>query len=151
VKTSEAGKALIKRFEGFSATPYLCPAGVPTIGWGFTRYPNGRRIAMTDPPLTEAEAEPLLDILLADYEQDVEELIDVPLTQGQFDALVSFTWNLGAPALQHSTLRAKLNAGDYAGAAAEFERWNKSGGKPLAGLTRRRTEEALMFMGKEVA
>ena len=151
MKTSRVGRSLIKVFESFSATPYLCPAGVPTIGWGFTRYPNGKRVTMQDAPMNEAEAEPVLDILLAEREQAVEDCIDVPLTQGQFDALVSFAWNLGANALQGSTLRAKLNAGDYEGAADQFKRWNKSGGKVLAGLTRRRAEEAAMFRGEGAA
>lgn len=148
MKTSPAGRALIKSFESFSSTPYLCPAHVPTIGWGFTRYPNGRAVSMSDPAITEAEAEPMLSVLLAGFEQAVEDLVDVPLSQGQFDALVSFAFNVGADALGRSTLRVKLNAGDYKNAAAEFARWNKSRGVVLAGLTRRRAAEAAMFTGE---
>ncbi|MEG5623927.1 lysozyme, partial [Enterobacter hormaechei] len=83
---------------------------------------------------------------LVSYESDVSRLVKVGLTQGQFDALVSFTYNLGARSLSTSTLLRKLNAGDYAGAADEFLRWNKAGGKVLNGLTRRREAERALFL-----
>ena len=92
------------------------------------------------------EAERLLKTGLVSYESDVSRLVKVGLTQGQFDALVSFTYNLGARTLSTSTLLRKLNAGDYAGAADEFLRWNKAGGKVLNGLTRRREAERALFL-----
>lgn len=158
MKTSPAGRALIKEFESFRSKPYLCPAGKPTIGWGFCSYPNGRRVAMTDPPITVDEAEPMLSVILAGFEDDVYGLVRVPLKQCQFDALVSFAYNVGsdidadtiAEGLGDSTLLRKLNAGDYEGAAQEFPKWNKSGGKVTAGLIRRREAEQAMFRGKAV-
>ncbi|EDH9820259.1 TPA_asm: lysozyme, partial [Salmonella enterica subsp. enterica serovar Typhimurium] len=83
---------------------------------------------------------------LVGYENDVSRLVKVKLTQGQFDALVSFAYNLGARTLSSSTLLRKLNSGDYAGAADEFLRWNKAGGKVLNGLTRRREAERALFL-----
>ena len=88
----------------------------------------------------------LLEDLNDRYEPDVLRLVSAELTQSQFDALVSFTYNLGASALARSTLLKKLNAGDYAGAAEEFERWDKCNGKPLAGLARRRHAEKSLFL-----
>ena len=156
MKTSPAGRAVIKHFESFSAVPYLCPAQVWTIGWGFTRYVDGRRVRQGDPPITEAEGEVIFDAVLRQFEQDVEDLVTVPLNQGEFDALVSFAWNVGsdidldniAEGLGDSTLLRKLSASDYAGAAAEFPKWNKSRGVVLNGLVRRRAVEQAMFLGK---
>ncbi|HAK9115445.1 TPA: lysozyme, partial [Salmonella enterica] len=96
--------------------------------------------------IDEATAERLLNTGLVGYENDVSRLVKVKLTQGQFDALVSFAYNLGARTLSSSTLLRKLNAGDYAGAADEFLRWNKAGGKVLNGLTRRREAERALFL-----
>ncbi|EBG9759466.1 lysozyme, partial [Salmonella enterica] len=96
--------------------------------------------------IDEATAERLLKTGLVGYENDVSRLVKVKLTQGQFDALVSFAYNLGARTLSTSTLLRKLNAGDYAGAADEFLRWNKAGGKVLNGLTRRREAERALFL-----
>lgn len=96
--------------------------------------------------IKEETAERLLRTGLVSYESDVSKLVKVKLTQGQFDALVSFAYNLGARALSTSTLLQKLNAFDYAGAADEFPRWNKAGGKVLPGLTRRREAERALFL-----
>ncbi len=148
MKTSDKGLALIKQFEGFSARPYLCPAGVPTIGYGATYYPDGRRVTMQDKPVSEADATAMLRSMLASYEAGVSRYVQVPLTQGQFDALVSFAYNLGLSALKGSTLLRLVNARDYAGAAAQFLRWNRAGGKVLPGLTRRREAERVMFLGR---
>ncbi len=117
MKTSDKGLALIKSFEGFSARPYLCPAGVPTIGYGATYYPDGRRVTMQDKPVTEADATAMLRSMLASYEAGVSRYVLVPLTQGQFDALVSFAYNLGLSALKSSTLLRLVNARDWQGAA----------------------------------
>lgn len=140
--------ALVKQWEGFRAKPYRCPAGVPTIGYGSTFYADGRRVTMDDPPITEEAASALLYAVMTRFAADVDRLVKVPLTAGQRGALISFTFNLGAGALSQSTLLRKLNAGDYEGAANEFQRWNRAGSSILEGLTRRRAAEAAMFRGK---
>ena len=148
MKTSDMGLSLIKSFEGFSSKPYLCPAGVPTIGYGATYYPDGRRVTMQDRPVTVAQATDMLRSMLASYEAGVSRYVLVPVTQGQFDALVSFAYNVGLSALKDSTLLRLVNARDYAGAAAQFARWNRAGGKVLPGLTRRREAERKLFVGR---
>lgn len=142
MKTSQAGIKLIKSFENCALAAYLCPAGVWTIGWGHTGndvFPGLRA--------TAARADELLTEDLARFELAVNRLVVVHVTQSQFDALVSFAFNCGSAALEKSTLLRKLNARDYAGAADEFQRWNKAGGKVLAGLTRRRAAERALFVG----
>lgn len=142
MKTSDRGIALIKEFEGFQPVIYLCPAGKPTIGYGHVIHNE-----TIHAPINEEEAERLLlDDLNDRYEPDVLRLVSAELTQNQFDALVSFTYNLGASNLARSTLLKKLNAGDYTGASEEFERWNKCNGKPLDGLSRRRRAEKQLFL-----
>ncbi|MCM7122215.1 lysozyme [Enterobacter hormaechei] len=145
MQTSEKGIALIKEFEGCKLTAYRDSVGVWTIGYGWTQPVDGKpiRAGMT---IKQETAERLLKTGLVSYESDVSRLVKVGLTQGQFDALVSFTYNLGARTLSTSTLLRKLNAGDYAGAADEFLRWNKAGGKVLNGLTRRREAERALFL-----
>ncbi|WP_288791147.1 lysozyme [uncultured Enterobacter sp.] len=145
MQTSEKGIALIKQFEGCKLTAYQDSVGVWTIGYGWTQPVDGKpiRAGMT---IKQETAERLLKTGLVSYESDVSRLVKVGLTQGQFDALMSFTYNLGARSLSTSTLLRKLNAGDYAGAADEFLRWNKAGGKVLNGLTRRREAERALFL-----
>lgn len=145
MQTSEKGIALIKQFEGCRLTAYQDSVGVWTIGYGWTRPVDGVpvRSGMT---IKQEVAERLLKTGLVSYEKDVSKLVKVKLAQGQFDALVSFAYNLGARALSTSTLLKRLNAGDYRGAADEFLRWNKAGGKVLAGLTRRREAERALFL-----
>lgn len=145
MQTSDKGIALIKKFEGCKLTAYQDSVGVCTIGYGWTQPVDGKpiRVGMT---IKQETAERLLKTGLVSYESDVSRLVKVGLTQGQFDALVSFTYNLGARALSTSTLLRKLNAGDYAGAADEFLLWNKAGGKVLNGLTRRREAERALFL-----
>lgn len=138
---NQAGVDLVKQSEGFSATSYACPAGHPTIGYGH-RIQDGE---VFSEPLSEGAAEDLLRADLADAAVAVQRLVTVPLTDGQFAALVDFTYNLGAGNLGKSTLLRKLNAGDYAGAGAEFGRWVKSGGQTLPGLVTRRAAEAALF------
>lgn len=147
MKTSSKGKAIIKQYEGFRAKPYLCPAGVPTIGYGATYYTDGRKVKLSDPAISEADADKLLDKMLVKYEDAVNRYVQVPITQNQFDALVSFCYNLGQEALRKSTLLKKVNSKDYKGAADQFLRWNRAGGKVLAGLTKRRTDERKLFLG----
>lgn len=145
MQTSDKGIALIKQFEGCKLTAYQDSVGVWTIGYGWIHPVDGKpiRVGMT---IKQETAERLLKTGLVSYESDVSRLVKVCLTQGQFDALVSFTYNLGARSLSTSTLLRKLNAGDYAGAADEFLRWNKAGGKVLNGLTRRREAERALFL-----
>lgn len=145
MQTSEKGIAVIKQFEGCKLTAYQDSVGVWTIGYGWTQPVDGKpiRAGMT---IKQETAERLLKTGLVSYENDVSRLVKVDLTQGQFDALVSFTYNLGVRSLSTSTLLRKLNAGDYAGAADEFLRWNKAGGKVLNGLTRRREAERALFL-----
>ncbi|MGM8528511.1 lysozyme [Enterobacter asburiae] len=145
MQTSDKGIALIKQFEGCKLTAYQDSVGVWTIGYGWTQPVDGKpiRAGMT---IKQETAERLLKTGLVSYESDVSRLVKVRLTQGQFDALVSFTYNLGSKSLSTSTLLRKLNAGDYAGAADEFLRWNKAGGKVLNGLTRRREAERALFL-----
>ena len=145
MQISDKGIALIKQFEGCKLTAYQDSVGVWTIGYGWTQPVDGKpiRSGMT---IKQESAERLLKTGLVSYESDVSRLVKLGLTQGQFDALVSFTYNLGARSLSTSTLLRKLNAGDYAGAADEFLRWNKAGGKVLNGLTRRREAERALFL-----
>lgn len=139
MKTSPRGISLIKEFEGLSLGAYLCSAGVLTIGYGHTGgVQKGDRI-------TEKKAEELLQDDLKKFENGVLRLVRVSLNQNQFDALVSFAFNLGVGNLGKSTLLRKLNDRDFKGAAAEFVRWNKAGGRELEGLTRRRNAEAELF------
>lgn len=146
MKTSEQGINLIKEFEGLYLNAYRCPAGIPTIGWGCT---EGIRMGMT---ITREQAELMLRQELAKFENAVNRLVKVELSQSEFDALVSFAYNLGEGALAQSTLLKKLNFGDKVGAANEFPRWNKAvnsrtGEKQvLPGLTRRREVERKMFL-----
>jgi lysozyme len=139
--TSEAGIELIKQSEGLRLEAYQDSAGVWTIGYGNT---YGVREGDT---CTQEWAEERLQDDVRRAEAHVTRLVKLPLMQGQFDALVSFVFNLGYYALFRSTLLRKLNAGDYSGAADEFLRWNHAGGKVLKGLTRRREAERHMFLG----
>jgi len=137
------GLALIRRFEGFSPTIYRCPAGHDTIGYGHVVHEAER--ARFAGGITEHEAEELLVIDVRRAEAAVLRLISVPLTDGQFDALVSFTFNFGAAALQRSTLRRKVNREEHAEVPAELRRWVWAGGKRLVGLTKRRRAEASRY------
>lgn len=139
MKTSLAGIKFIEEREGCRLQAYPDSVGVWTIGVGHT---NGVVPGMT---ITQEEADDLLSEDLANAEAAVNSLVKVPLSQPQFNALVSFTFNLGKGALQESTLLRKLNAGDYEGAAAEFPRWCHAGNEVLPGLVKRRAAEQAMF------
>lgn len=136
---------IIKEFEGFSSKPYLCPAQIPTIGYGSTLYEDGTKVTLEDEPITQECAIDLLMATLKGYAYSVNKLVKVPLNQNQFDALVDFAYNAGAGNLASSTLLKKLNAGDYQGAAAEFDKWVMGGGVKLPGLVRRRKAERELF------
>ena len=139
MKTGSKGIDLIKHFEGCELEAYKCPAGVWTIGYGHIK---GVKEGMT---ITEHQAEEMLKSELHEYEGYINNLVTVELNQNQFDAMVSWVYNLGGGNLKASTLLKVLNAGDYAGVPAQMMRWNKAGGKVLEGLTRRRQAEADLF------
>ncbi len=139
-RINAAGLALIKEFEGLQLEAYLCPAGVPTIGYGSTAGVHlGDRI-------TEATAEALLKEELRQFEAAVSQAVQVPLTVNQFSALVCFAYNVGTEAFRSSTLLQVLNQGSYEAAAQELLRWNKAAGGVLPGLVRRRTAEQQLFL-----
>ena len=145
-RISKVGIDLIKSFEGCYLKAYKCPAGVWTIGWGTTESINGVK-PHEGMIITQKQADDLLIKNLKSYENTVNKYVTyTKLNQNQFDALVSFTYNCGAGALQKSTLLQKLNKGDVQGAADEFLRWNKANGKTLNGLTRRREAERKLFL-----
>lgn len=145
MKTNAAALDIIKVFEGFRSEPYLCPANVWTIGYGSTRTPDGRPVTKDTPPIDEPTATAWMQAHLDETERQVAALARVGLAENQFGALVSFTYNLGSGALQSSTLRAKLNRGDYEGAAGEFWKWRFAGGRVLGGLVARRAAEEALF------
>ena len=144
MKTSASGIAHIKEFEGFRAKRYLCPAGKWTIGYGHVIV-DSERLTLWNAELTDEQATKLLIKDLDRFESAVRDMVAVPLTQGQFDALVSFAFNLGEAKLRSSTLLKLLNAGDYDGARKQINRWVYSNGKKLDGLIRRRARETEMF------
>lgn len=139
MEISQEGIALIKRFEGCELQAYKCSAGVPTIGFGSTR---GVKMGME---ITQERAEALLLEDVADFEEEVNKCVEVPLSQNQFDALVAWTFNLGGSNLRSSTMLKVLNAGEYDKVPSEMRRWNKAGGETLQGLIRRREAESLLF------
>lgn len=140
---TDTGMALIRRFEGFSAIPYRCPGGYETIGYGHVIYDDEE----FSEPITEQEAAKLLRRDVQHAEGAVLRYIAVPLSDGQFDALVSFTFNVGAGALQRSTLRRRVNRQAHARVPAEFMRWVWADGRKLPGLVRRRRSEAALYRG----
>jgi len=147
MKIGQKGLQLIKDFEGWYSTPYRDPIGIAAIGYGFTYYlPNRRKVKMDDPPLTRIEGEAMLLEILSNYENDVKRLLMKKLNQNQFDALVSFTYNLGATNLARSTLLKKINTNpEDTRIVEEFLKWNKAGGKILPGLIRRRQAESDLY------
>lgn len=144
MKTSEKGLDLIKKFEGLHLKAYICPAGKVTIGYGHTAS------AKMGQTITAEQADRLLRDDVFEAEEAVKRLVTAKLRQGQFDALVSFVFNMGASRLQGSTLRKKLNGGDDYGAANEFPRWvyARVDGDlmKLKGLERRRAAERELFL-----
>ena len=146
-KLNKAGINLIKEFEGLYLDPYLDPIKIPTIGIGTIKYPDGRKVTMQDRRITEQEAE---DFLMHEANAiciEIENMAKVALNDNEFDALVCFAYNVGWPSLRDSTLMKLLNGGaDRTAVADQFLRWNKAGGKELAGLTRRRQAERSLFL-----
>ena len=139
MKISNNGLDLVKHFEGLVLEAYKCPAGVWTIGYGHTKD------VQPGDSWSEDHADHMLEVEMEEYEKYINDLVTVELNQNQFDAMVSWVYNLGSSNLQASTLLKVLNAGDYEGVPAQIMRWNKAGGKVLEGLTRRRQAEADLF------
>lgn len=138
--------ALARRFEGFYSKPYLCPAGVPTIGYGATYYEDGRRVKLTDPAIDKVRAEALLLWHVRNvYLPAVARLCPGANSPGLVAALIDFAFNLGNGSLKSSTLRKRVNAGRYEDLADEFRKWNKAGGRVLRGLVLRREAEVSLL------
>lgn len=143
MKTSVEGLALIKKFEGLELEAYKCAAGVWTIGYGHTKDVQEGDV------WSESHADHMLEVELEEFEGYINDNVSAPLSQNQFDALVSWVYNLGPANLKASTMLKVLNSGDYEGVPAQIQRWNKAGGKVLEGLIRRRKAEALLFIGRD--
>lgn len=155
MRVNKAGVDLIKEFEGFSAKLYFCSGSVETIGWGHAITAedrvNGNYERWKANGITKREATQVLKQDLRVAENAVASMTKVSLTANQFSALASFTFNLGSGNFQSSTLRAKLNRGDYQGCADEFWKWRRAGGVILQGLVRRREAEKQLFLKEEEA
>ena len=151
------GYLLIAQFEGLRLKPYLCSAGVPTIGYGSTFYPSGRKVTMRDKPITQETAFWMLKQVANMFAKDVDSLVKSNINQNQFNALVSFAFNLGSDidadnipeGLGDSRLLRRVNANpNDPEIAREFVKWNKAGGRVLDGLTKRRLKEAELYFTK---
>jgi lysozyme len=143
----DVATALCKQFEGFKAKPYLCPAGIPTIGYGSTYYTDGRKVTLADEPISEPSAATiLLHELQHTYLPGV--LRNCPILgtdERKCNAIVDFAYNLGVGRLQSSTLRRKINQQDWAGAKEQLMLWTRGGGRVLPGLVKRRLAEAALL------
>jgi len=142
MKISEEGLALIKKFEGCELEAYQCAAGIWTIAYGRIKEVKEGHTC------TQEQAEAWLDEELHEYQSYIDDMVKVDLEQCQFDALVSWVYNLGPSNLKSSTLLKVLNNSEYDEVPEQIKRWNKAGGKVLEGLVRRREAEALLFLGK---
>lgn len=146
-KVNEAGIRLIEDFEGLILEPYLDAVGIPTVGYGTIKYPDGRSVSMKDKPITREQATEYLMHEVNEKASAVESMVKVPLNDNEFAALVCFAYNVGVGALSKSTLLKLLNSKtSKADVADQFLRWNKAGGKELPGLTRRRQAEKSLFL-----
>jgi len=140
------GYLFITKHEGLSLKPYLCPAKIPTIGYGNTYYANGKRVTLLDKDITKKEAFEMFKEIANRFAKRVDTLVTSNINQNQFNALVSFAYNVGTGNFSSSTLLKKINKNpNDLTLKAEFLRWNKAGGKVLNGLTNRRNEEADLY------
>jgi len=139
--------ALCKQFEGYKGKPYLCPAGVPTIGYGSTYYADGRKVTLTDAPMSEPDAAALLlQELHHTYLPGVLRQCPILLTdERKCNAIVDFVYNLGLGRLQTSTLKRKINVSDWSAAQEQLMLWTKGGGRVLPGLVKRRSAESALL------
>ena len=146
MRISQKGIELIKRFEGFASSPYLCSAGVPTIGYGSTYYEDGTKVKLSDSSISEERAESLFKKVVNHYELAVDSIVRNDITQNQFDALVSFAYNVGVTNFKNSTLIKKVNANpNDPDITKQFMRWIRAGGKVIKGLINRRRVEAQLY------
>jgi lysozyme len=149
MKLSSKGYDLIKQFEGYSDRPYLCPAGIPTIGYGNTYYPNGIKVKLTDKQITREYAEEMLQFVADKFAVEVLKLVKSNITVNKLNALTSFAYNIGVGNLKSSTLLKLVNNNpNDANISKEFLKWNKSSGKVLNGLTKRRIAESALYFTK---
>jgi lysozyme len=140
--------SIIKKYEGLKLNAYICPAGVPTIGFGSTFYPDGRRVKLGD-KITITEAESILLHDIKRFEKEVRNSVKIEITNNQLSALISFVYNVGASAFRKSTLLRKVNANPTdLTIHNEFMRWTRAGGKVLPGLVKRRAEESKLYFTK---
>jgi lysozyme len=140
------GYLLITKFEGLKLKPYLCSAKIPTIGYGNTYYPDGKRVTLLDKDITKQQAFDMFKEVANRFAKRVDTLVTSNLNQNQFNALVSFAYNVGTGNFSSSTLLKKVNRNpNDLTIKDEFLRWNKAGGKVLNGLTNRRNEEAILY------
>ena len=143
---SKNGLDIIKEFESFRAKPYLCPSQKATIGFGSTYYPDGKKVTLQDKEITEEKAFEILEYIAnKDFGSNINKVVKVPLNQNQFDALVSFAYNIGNGNFNSSTLLRWLNQGNYKESSMQLLRWDKSKGIVLNGLTKRRKAEKALF------
>ena len=156
-KLDSLGEKFLQQREGFSAIPYLDSNNVPTIGFGNTFYPNGKKVTMKDKPITRKYAVEIFKVIVSQFEKDVNYLLKKEVSQNQFNALVSFAYNVGsdidvdtiAEGLGDSTLLKKVNNNpNDKTIAVEFSKWNKSGGRVINGLISRRQLEAELYFKK---
>lgn len=144
----ELAASVIKKWEGFMPEPYLCPSGIPTIGYGNTMWPNGNRVEMDDCKIDRKRGAEILEHFIDKVHQQVLGVVEVSLKDHQLAALISFTYNVGIGNLSKSTLLIKLNDNpEDQNIPDEFRRWNKSKGKVLKGLTARREDEVSLWLG----
>lgn len=150
MQLSDKGLKLIEEFEGFRSHPYKDLAGVVTIGYGTTYYPNGKKVSLSDKPLTEQEAHKIKQTVIdRDFVPEVRGLLSdskVPITQDMFDALVSLVYNIGVDAFKHSSVLRYLKNGDKQSAANAMLMWNKANGRVIGGLAKRREAERELFL-----
>ncbi len=149
MKLSDKGYDLIKKFEGYSDRPYLCAAGKPTISYGLTYYPNGKKVTMKDSKITKEEGDEMFYKIVSNFAADVLKLVKTNITVNQLNALTSFAYNVGVANFQKSTLLKLVNINpNDAMIAKEFLKWNKANGKVLNGLTNRRIAESALYFSK---
>lgn len=147
MKINNKGIDLLKELEGFRAEPYKDSVGIPTIGYGNTRYEDGTKVTMEDEPISEKRAEHLFKIILERTESRVREELGVTLSDDKFSSLVSFTYNVGIGAFRRSTLKKVIeqNPSAFSEIEREFMRWNKAGGRVIKGLINRRKKEYKLY------
>lgn len=149
MKLSDKGYDLIKKFEGYSDRPYLCAAGKPTISYGLTYYPNGKKVTMKDSKITKEEGDEMFYKIVSNFAADVLKLVKTNITVNQLNALTSFAYNVGVANFKKSTLLKLVNINpNDAMIAKEFLKWNKANGKVLNGLTNRRIAESALYFSK---